>query len=319
MNSCYDGDHLVRLALSTVLEHGRMSAPRGKRVLEVHTPTVFTLVNPAMPLVTTPGRRANYRFGMSEALWILSGSEDLEPMARHNNRMREFSDDGQTLWGAYGPRVVGQLPHVIASLGRDEDSRQAVLTTWRPQVGFVTPMYPASGKVLKAAGLPYGDRLMGCPEWEDDSWRSKDTPCTVAWHFMIRGGALNLTVFMRSNDAWLGTPYDILSFTTIQRAVAAVIGVPVGHYHHVVSNLHLYDEHVDKARAMLDEPPGESIRLPAFTPEVRTLEYVVDSARLVLDGVLMPLADLGMTAYGAVIHNRHSVWPMSRSVPVRQG
>lgn len=297
---CEDGDQFCRAALAAVLRDGTHASPRGKGVRELTVPTVITLLNPARPLMTTVERKANYRFGMAEACWIASGADDLEPLEDRNKRMREFSDDRRTLWGAYGPRVMGQLPHVIGSLKRDPDSRQAVLMTWRPQVG---PVYsggqPGYKREFRAAGLV--DVGESGPEWRECSWRSKDTPCTVAWHFQLRNNRLNLTVFMRSNDAWLGTTYDVLSFTTVQRCVAAILGVEVGEYHHVPSNLHLYDEHIESAeRVLVASPDRESPLLPAF--EFTGLEHMRTEMSRALR--LGDTTDPGAEAYAAVIH-RH--------------
>lgn len=298
---CDTGDEFCRAALAIVLRDGVKASPRGKGVLELVTPTVITLTNPRCPTITTLIRRANYRFGMMEAAWICSGSDDVNKVAAFNRRMREFSDDGKTLWGAYGPRVIGQLPHVISSLKRDPDSRQAVLTTWRPQVGPVRgPSFPAGHDRLEYAGVMEDEP--GSPVWDGASWRSKDVPCTVAWHFMLRNSRLNLTVFMRSNDAWLGTPYDILSFTTVQRSVAVILGVDVGEYHHVASNLHLYEEHLELADAMISstDPGMPQPILPDF--EFDSIECMTEAFASVLEDGFHTSGDPGVDAYGAVIH-----------------
>ena len=51
---------------------------------------------------------------------------------------------------------------------------------------------------------------------------------------------------MRSNDIWLGLPYDIAFFTTLQQYVSEVTGIPVGKYYHTVGDLHLYEKHWGK-------------------------------------------------------------------------
>ena len=58
---------------------------------------------------------------------------------------------------------------------------------------------------------------------------------------------------MRSNDAYLGLPHDIFVFTMFQELVARCLGVDVGAYNHLVGHLHLYEEHVEKARLYLSE------------------------------------------------------------------
>jgi len=257
------GDALIREAVRIILKEGEKAAPRGLAVRELTRPVVLTLKDVHRPFLASPVRRPNYRFGLAEACWILSGSDDAQLIAKFNKNMLNYSDDGKTMWGAYGPRLMGQLPHVLATLKRDPDSRQAIALSWRPQVaGFgETSHFDESLHEAGIVDLDYGSHL---PEWDGASWLSKDIPCTISWHFMIRSGRLSLTVFMRSNDVWLGLPYDLLSFTTVQRVVASYLGVEPGPYHHVVSNLHLYEPQFEDAERLMQEVSGNPNDLKRF-------------------------------------------------------
>jgi hypothetical protein len=87
----------------------------------------------------------------------------------------------------------------------------------------------------------------------EDLWaaraKSKDIPCTLDWQFLVRDNRLHMGVAMRSNDAWLGFPYDVFAFTCFQRVVAAHLGVDVGLYHHhVIGSMHLYARDEEGAR-----------------------------------------------------------------------
>lgn len=224
--------------MERVVRSGTLSAPRGKRVIERRVPTVFQLNDIRYPFVISEVRAPKYRFGITEAAWILGGRDDIITFEGINSRMKEFSDDGQTLWGAYGPRLVEQLDRAVATLLGDRSTRQAVITTWRPI--------------------------------HDPTFKSKDVPCTVALHFQMAESEedLNLTVFMRSNDVWLGLPYDILTFTTILRVVASMIGCNPGKYFHVVSNLHLYQEHWESARLLLRDEPDATPKRQVSVPQL---------------------------------------------------
>jgi thymidylate synthase len=94
---------------------------------------------------------------------------------------------------------------------------------------------------------------------------SKDIPCTVMLHFMIRNFKLNLTVYMRSNDAWLGLPYDLFNFTQIQCQVAVKLGYPPGNYYHIAGSMHVYTHNTADAHWM-DKYPGHEITLPLMSP-----------------------------------------------------
>lgn len=212
-------------ALERVLDVGLPVTPRGKQTVEL--PQHTTIVDMHYPLVRCPARKLSVRFAAAEALWILAGDNRVEPLAKHAPMMREFSDDGVTLAGAYGPRIVEQLEYVIDKLIEDRDTRQAVMTIWKP-----------------------------CPP------RSKDIPCTVALDFKIRNGRLNCHVFMRSSDIWLGLPYDTFSFSMITTYIACryngIILPPLepvdpGTLYLTAASSHLYATNYDGAETCLGE------------------------------------------------------------------
>lgn len=226
--------------LRCLLTEGRECTPRGQQTYEVLHHVSLT-VDLNHPVVTTHERHLNYRFMAAEALWIANGKNDLATLEAVNPRMAEFSDDGLTLAGAYGPRIRPQVPYVVQSLRRDRDTRQAALTVWTP-----SPM------------------------------QSRDIPCTVAMVFSIRKDRLYQHVFMRSSDAWLGIPYDVFSFSFLAAEVACAYNLrppvsesPVGLGHMTITctSSHLYMRDVGAARALLEESEYE-VTAPMYPPEL---------------------------------------------------
>jgi thymidylate synthase len=53
---------------------------------------------------------------------------------------------------------------------------------------------------------------------------------------------------MRSNDVFLGLPYDLTQFIALQGAIAKALDIEMGQYVHVVGSLHIYDEHIPQAQ-----------------------------------------------------------------------
>lgn len=170
--------------LNDVLSRGVEVAPRGKLTLEIPQHTIE--VDMAYPVVCVPERKLSYQFMAAEAFWILTGDDSVAGIASFNSNISEFSDDGVRFFGAYGPKVVDQIPFVVSKLLSDVSTRQAVISIWREK----PPV-------------------------------TKDVPCTVAIAFNARGGWLNAHVFMRSNDVWLGMPYDVFNFSMIAHLVCA--------------------------------------------------------------------------------------------------
>jgi thymidylate synthase len=57
----------------------------------------------------------------------------------------------------------------------------------------------------------------------------------------VRGGHLDWTQILRSNDFFRGTPYNFIQFTTLQELMAGWVGVVPGNYTHISDSLHVYE------------------------------------------------------------------------------
>jgi thymidylate synthase len=209
------GEYATAVWLNAILaltERGRRVSPRGIGTVELR-PAILVLENPRMRWVEVPERKLSKRLGYLEALMLLAGVSYPDLLMKAAPHYSNFVNPGTgELDGAYGPRVGPQLPYVRDLLRRDPDTRQAVVTVFGPA----------------------------------DHHESLDVPCTVSLHFMVRDGALELITYMRSNDVWLGWPYDVVMFTVLQEALATDLGLGLGQYTHVDGSLHLYDTNRDK-------------------------------------------------------------------------
>lgn len=188
-------------------------SPRGMPVKEKLNGS-YTVQMPAYLSLNT--RKVNYNFMFAEAAWIISGSNRLSDITPYMKAYANFSDDNQFLRGAYGPKVVDQLPYIVDTLSNDPDTRQAVMTIWRERPG-----------------------------------PSKDIPCTVAIQFLIRDNQLHLIVTMRSNDAVLGFTYDVFTFSMIGLSVLLLLRdrgaqISLGELHVNAGSLHIYEQHFNK-------------------------------------------------------------------------
>jgi thymidylate synthase len=206
--------HAWRALITSLFQIGVSSSPRGKRTIEIMNVSVE--VKKALNnIILSPSRDLNYRFMIAEWLWIQAGLNELSYLIRYNSVMKDFSDDGQILSGAYGPRLRPQLFYILESL-RKQDSRQAVATIWTPS--------PST---------------------------SLDVPCTISLQWLIREGALHVTVNMRSSDVWLGFPYDFFTFTQYTNVVASYLNLPVGSITMNLASSHLYEINIQNAMALL--------------------------------------------------------------------
>jgi thymidylate synthase len=184
-------------------------SPRGMKTKEMLGCQLF-VEDARSRLAFCSGRKFSLAFALAEAVWVYEGRSDLEYVQRYNKRYANFSDDGVTLHGAYGPRVREPMQQALKKLRSDRDTRQAVVTI-------------------------YGN---------DDSYvQSKDIPCTIAWQLFARDGKLNMICTMRSSDIFWGIPYDLFVNTMLQEVWADYLELDVGWYLHQSASLHVYERH----------------------------------------------------------------------------
>lgn len=211
---------LYRELVARLLAEGRPVAPRGLATVEILA-CQLCLTNPRARVLQLEDRLINPGFAVAETVWILSGSD--EPwIYQFNSRLREFADEG-VLRGAYGPRVrswagqLDQLRLVHSKLREDPSTRQAALQIFDPS-----------------------------RDWTG----ARDVPCTIGHRFFLRDGRLHMHATLRSQDAWLGLPYDLFANTVLQEVMAGWLDAELGDYVHWMDSLHLYERDRSQAEAL---------------------------------------------------------------------
>src|SRR5688572_20081702 len=148
----------------------------------------------------------NVAFALAEVVWIISGRNDSKFINYFNRSLPKFAGGGSEYHGAYGHRLrchwgVDQLERAYSILRSRPDSRQVVLQIW-------------DGKV----DLPASDGEEVGP----------DVPCNSMAMLKVREGRLEWMQILRSNDAFMGLPYNLVQFTTLQEVMSGWLGVEVG-------------------------------------------------------------------------------------------
>lgn len=211
-------------------------------------PVVFELPPGEIHMLDLPARAINPYLAIMEGAWILSGSQLLKPLSFITSVFNNFSDDGETLHGAYGHRLreingIDLIEDAIKVLQNDPSSRRVVLPIYLPT-----------------------DLLS----------RSKDIPCNVSVMLRIVRGKLDLTVINRSNDLIYGVPYNCFSFSVIHYYVAERLGIDVGIQRHYSNCMHVYEKNRDFAKKV--DMAGCN-RSSVVRPDTRTfMKAIFDNA-----------------------------------------
>ena len=204
-------------------------------------PCCFEFCANELPITILSRRYLNPFFAIAEAAWIIEGSNKLSPLKYFISSYDKFSDDGDTLNGAYGYRArkyfeIDQINEIVSLLKRDSTTRRAVITLYSP---------------------------------DDLSNRnSRDIPCNTNIFFKIRNSKLDMMVINRSNDLFLGIPYNVFVFNVLLKYIAGEVGCEVGKQRHISDSLHIYAKDFDAVKDVVSANNIESVSniLGSFLP-----------------------------------------------------
>lgn len=243
-------------ALPEVLDQldriGVVRESRDGPVIMFSEPTTIVYEKPIERVIFWKERDANPFFGLCESLWMLNGRRDVRFIEQFVKRMRTYSDNGKWFHAAYGYRWrhhfrKDQLHAIISGLYGNKNSRRNYLGIWDPR--------------------------------SDLSHEGRDLPCNVGATFQISfDGKLDMVVHNRSNDICMGAlGANVVHFSILQEFIAASVGVPIGKYWQVSSNLHCYIRDFEKYKELAIHA-ADPYRTITRDPYVSSNGLVDDSA-----------------------------------------
>ena len=204
------------------------NAPRGLSVAYELHPVVLCIdvMSGAQCFSHKQHRVVPIHFLLAELLWILSGSNDAKMITSYNKSMIHFSDDGVTLYGAYGKRIYEQISICIDMLCADPSTRRAVVSIY---------------------------------DSEDTGKDTKDVPCNVLLQFLIRNECVNLYIISRSSDFVTGLSIDAVHWQILLMLVVNELNycgqhVNCGYVYYTIHSLHVYTQDKDIVNAWEDIP-----------------------------------------------------------------
>ncbi len=200
-----------------------VQASRGgptKEILHV----AISIEDPRQRWIVSREPPLNVAFALAEVVWIIAGRRDLKFLEFWNSKLRDFVGPGPRLHGAYGHRLrchfgLDQLKRAYEALRQSPDTRQIALQIW-----------DSSTDLPRASGSP----------------ADNDIPCNVVSLPKVRDGKLEWTQVIRSNDLFLGVPYNLVQFTCLQEIMAGWLGIECGSYNQISDSLHLYERDANK-------------------------------------------------------------------------
>lgn len=119
---------------------------------------------------------------------------------------------------------IDQLKEVIHDIKHNPDSRRLLVTAWKPED------VQNAGKKGSNAALP---------------------PCHVLFQFYVAEGKLSCQLYQRSADAFLGSNFNIPSYSLLIHLLARECGLEVGEFIYTIGDGHLYLNHLEQLEEQL--------------------------------------------------------------------
>lgn len=190
------------------------------------------------PLVTT--KYTNFRAVVAELTWFLSGSTNTNDL--DSTIWDEWATDSGDLGPIYGEQWrnfggVDQIEALKEGLRNNPNSRRHLVSAWNP------PVLPIEGR---------------SPQWNVVQGRQALAPCHVMFQCYVADDKLDLLVYQRSADLFLGVPFNIASYALLLHLLAADTGYEPGRLIWMAGDCHLYNNHEEQVLKLLHAPEHTS-------------------------------------------------------------
>jgi thymidylate synthase len=188
------------------------------------------------PLVTT--KKLHLRSIVVELLWFLRGDTNVRWLQdRKVSIWDEWADDAGDLGPVYGKQwrhwegrqgEIDQIAALVRLIREQPASRRQIVSAWNP------------------ADLP--DMALA--------------PCHCLFQTRVANGRLDLQLYQRSADVFLGVPFNIASYALLTHILAQQCDLEPGTFVWTGGDCHLYSNHLEQARLQLTRDPRP---LPTLT------------------------------------------------------
>lgn len=193
---------------------------------------------------------------------FVSRIEDDDDFAEEWGELPHIYGEHWRGWQDSDGREIDQLQWVIDTIRETPERKHMVVTTWNPEY-----MY-AMAKPGNALRFPL---------------------CHILYHVNVAGEKLNLQLYQRSADMFLGVPFNIASYALLTQLIAHVSEFEPGDFVHTLGDAHIYQNHFDQVQEQVSRDPkplptveiDDSVRtLDDFTPDKVELKKYDSHGRL---------------------------------------
>jgi thymidylate synthase len=185
------------------------------------------------PLLTT--KKLHTKSIVHELLWFLKGDTNIKYLNENGVKIwDEWADENGDLgpvyglqWRAFGKNPdhgmagIDQIQWVIDEIKRNPNSRRLVVSAWNP---------------------------VDLPEMAL-------APCHCLFQFYVINGKLSCQLYQRSADFFLGSAFNIPSYSLLTMMVAQQCELDIHEFVYTLGDVHLYKNHIEQAKLQLTREP----------------------------------------------------------------
>ena len=256
--------------LNDVLENGQFKGDRtGTGTYSVFGRQVRYDLADGFPLLTT--KKLHIRSILHELLWFLKGETNIQYL----------KDNGVTIWdewatkeGELGPvygaqwrswkgsdgQEYDQVSELIKSLKNNPNSRRHIINGWN------------------VACLPDESKA---PDVNAAEGRMALPPCHVLYQFYVCNNKLSASLYIRSNDLFLGNPYNTASLAFLSHMLAQQCDLEVGEIVISIGDCHLYSNHIEQAKIQVQRTPKALPKLKIHRKPESIFDYKFEDFEIV--------------------------------------
>ena len=270
-----------------ILEKGVFKSDRtGTGTLSIFGYQLRFDLSQGFPVLTT--KRVPFRLIVSELLWFLKGDTNLRYLLQNNNHI--WDEWGFQKWiassGYQGPDMTNfgirsMQDEVFNKLYQKQMSiyTKKVLSDdafakeygdlghvygkqWRSWEGSNGKTYDQIKWVINEIKTNPTSRRLLVNAWAVDSVYEglmQLPPCHFCFQFYVLGGKLSCMFNMRSNDVFLGLPFNIASYALLTHLIAHECNLEVGDLIYTGADVHIYSNHIEQIKLQMSR---ESRSLP---------------------------------------------------------
>ena len=238
----------------------------------------FSLENGKIPILTT--KKTAWKTCLKELLWFIKGQTDNKILNKQKvhiwdgNSSKEFLESRgleHYIEGDLGPVYGFQWRHFNADYSncdedyanRGVDQLQDVIDTLKD------PVKRTSRRMIVSAWNPCQLDKMALP------------PCHILFQFnVIDGNKLSCSMYQRSIDCPLGSPFNIASYSFLTHLIAKHCDLEPYEFVYFLGNAHIYEEHLDDMKEQIKRTPYEFPTLEILNKKDDINDYDVSDFKI---------------------------------------